>query len=276
MRKEEYTMAAFSELPFYREVNRRLVASAERRGLGKYILDIGSGTGVVTKILAQALAKIREIKIFAIEPSESEISVAFHRLRDAGYESVVEFVIAKVEELVSSLRGRLLCDADSAFFCNAIHMIEDKNAALDNIRELLHPGSVLALNTAFFEGCQPPETGSFYRSWLMGCFRTLKQEGVSWTREKVEARKQLTPPEICSLVANNGFTDVDLRIDNVRMPLEGFEAISKYAPFAEGALPGVPLEIAVPTLQANVRPAYEKCGFTLVIRRWLQITAVAV
>lgn len=277
MTEEEHTMAAFSRLGFYQEVNRRLVQMAANLGLGTQILDIGSGTGAVTRLIVQMVAKVPGVTIFAVEPSQSAIDEAQKQLGHSGFLGSVEFIKSRAEEMVRSVKWRLSNPADSAFFCNAIHMVRDKEEALRNIRELLHPGSVLAINSSFFEGCQPPGTDSFYRKWVGICLRRLREMGVQRSIEnRVEARIQLTPQDYCTLLRNNGFGKVNLSIKTVKIPSEGWVAISDYAPFAEGALPGTPLETAVAVLQKSVAPTLEALGIDTVPRRWLLMIAVAV
>ncbi len=277
MMEEKHTMAAFSKLDFYQEVNRRLVQMAADLGLGTQILDIGAGTGVITRLIVQIVAKAPGVTIFAVEPSQSAIDEAQKQLGQSGCLGPVEFIKSRAEEMVESVKWRLSNPADSAFFCNAIHMVRDKEEALRNIRELLHPGSILAINSSFFEGCQPPETDSFYRKWVGTCLRRLREMGVQRSREnRVAARTQLTPQDYGTLLRNNGFDSIDLSIETMKIPLEGWVAISDYAPFAEGALPGTPLETAVAVLQESVAPTLEILGIDTVPRRWLQMTAVAV
>src|SRR3989304_10585580 len=49
---DNFTLESFSQNPFYQEVNRRLVALARLRP-GQRGVDLGAGTGAVTRLLVQ-------------------------------------------------------------------------------------------------------------------------------------------------------------------------------------------------------------------------------
>jgi len=54
--------------------------------------------------------------------------------------------------------------------------VPDKASLLAQLRQKLRPGGVLAINTSFFDGSHPPQTGEFYRRWMMRSLRILKRE----------------------------------------------------------------------------------------------------
>src|SRR3970282_2063117 len=75
----EFTLEKFSQNPFYQEVNRRLVALARLRP-GLRVVDLGAGTGAVTRLLVEEVGGIggapAAAEGIAVEPSESAIEVA--------------------------------------------------------------------------------------------------------------------------------------------------------------------------------------------------------
>jgi hypothetical protein len=78
------------------------------------------------------------------------------------------------------------------------------------------------------------------------------------------------------LVQRHGFVVEEMQTEEARMPCESWQDISQYSLFAEGALPGVPLETAVPVLQKSVLQAFEELEIEEVPRNWLQVVARAV
>jgi len=187
--------------------------------------------------------------------------------------AVVKLMAGQAENL-SRLAKRA---ADTVVFCNAIHLIEDKRRVLREISESLHDRGVFAFNSAFFEGAQPADTFPFYTAWIRHALHVFKDEYPDVRREKegrAQARIQLTPDEYEQILREEGFALKHLELCPAEMPLEGFEDISRYDLFALGALPGVPLAVAVDCLVRGCREAFSDLNLTSVTRNWLQVVAV--
>src|SRR3990172_3868941 len=82
----DFTLEKFAQNPFYQEVNRRLVALARLRP-GLRVVDLGAGTGAVTRLLVEevggnggAPSGKAAAEVIAVEPSESAIEVARRNL----------------------------------------------------------------------------------------------------------------------------------------------------------------------------------------------------
>jgi hypothetical protein len=60
------------------------------------------------------------------------------------------------------------------------------------------------------------------------------------------------------------------------MSCKSWQDISHYSEFAQGALPGVPLEVAIPVLQKSVAQTYDELKISELPRNWLQVVARAV
>jgi trans-aconitate methyltransferase len=308
---EEFSFVAFSNQPFYQAVNDRLleishVAEHER------IIDLGCGTGGVTKLILERLSSARGSVqsardgihervqsareginervqaareglnervqaarghvIYAVDHSATALRAAMADLGNRR-EAAVRFVLAEVQQLSTAVRDQV----DAIVYCNSIHYVPDKAGLLAQIRQKLRPGGVLAINTSFFEGSHPPETELFYQRWMMRSLRILKRQyGLSPDRsKKVEARKHLTPQEYEALLAANGFKVQRTDITNFDVPIDGWMTISTFSDWIEGIMPGVPLDIGRAALQEGLRQVFDEMHLRTVPRTWLSISAVA-
>jgi len=265
---EGFTLERFAQHPFYQEVNRRLVALT---GLhkGQCVVDLGAGTGAVTRLLAEQVASRPTAEVIAIEPSETAIEVARRNLENITG-AVVRFVQGGAEKLSQLVKAPV----DAIFFCNAIHLIHEKDLVLQEIRKTLREEGTFSFNTSFYDGAEPPESEQFYRKWMMRALRALKSNyGIMPEKTKVEARVRLTADGYLRLLEENGFKVRNKEVVTVDMPLSGFEAISEYSLWIEGVLPGVPLEAGRQSLIEGARSAFQELGLESSPRNWLLVVA---
>ena len=229
---------------------------------------MGAGTGAVTRLIAEEMGT-PESEVIAIEPSESAIEVARRNLENL-HGAVVGFIQGGAERLSQIVKKPV----DAVFFCNAIHLIPEKERVLREINRTLREDGTFSFNTTFYTGAEPPESEQLYRRWMMRALRTLKTEyGLSPERTKVQARVQLTPDQYRALLENNGFHIREMEIVKVDLPLSGFEAISEYSLWIEGVLPGVPLEVGRDSLVSAARQAFAELQIKTSPRNWLLVVA---
>jgi ubiquinone/menaquinone biosynthesis C-methylase UbiE len=272
---DRFTLEKFSQNPFYQEVNRRLVALAKPRP-GQCVVDLGAGTGAVTRLLVAEMTASSEAnggesaEVIAVEPSESAIEVARRNLESFG-DAVVRFVQGGAERLSQVVRKKV----DAVFFCNAIHLVEEKAEVIQEVSRSLRKGGTFSFNTSFFQGAEPPESLQFYRRWMMKALRTLRREhGLSPDKEaRALARQPLSRDEYVSLLEASGFHIRENQIVPVPMTLKGFEDISEYNLFIEGAMPGVPLKAGSEALKHGAREAFAELGLETSPRNWLLVVA---
>jgi ubiquinone/menaquinone biosynthesis C-methylase UbiE len=270
MTAEDYSLKRFASHPFYTAMNRRLVKLCELRPWQR-VVDLGCGTGAVTELILEEMQPDKG-EVVGVDPSPCALEVARRDLQEK-WGAVVKLMAGHAENL-SRLVKRA---ADTVVFCNAIHLIEDKRCVLREISESLQDRGVFAFNSAFFEGAQPADTFPFYTAWVRRALHIFKNEYPDVRREKEEraqARIQLTPDEYEQILGEEGFALKHLELCPAEMPLEGFEDISRYDLFAAGALPGVPLAVAVDCLVRGCREAFRDLDLTSVTRNWLQVVAV--
>ncbi|HEY7355209.1 MAG TPA: class I SAM-dependent methyltransferase, partial [Ktedonobacterales bacterium] len=203
-----YSYEAFTRHAFYAAVNHALVERAaallDARLAGKQlkVVDLGSGTGAITQMLVEALKRRgRDAQVIGVEPSADAIRVAEHRLEGCGMD--VRFAQGDAADL-----ARLGIRADALFFCNAIHLVPDKNEVIEQIAAALAPGGLFACNSSFFTGAYAEGTERFYRSWTMQAMRWLRREHpeVKIARDAhALAMQWLSQDDYAALLRKHGF-----------------------------------------------------------------------
>ncbi len=269
--QEKFSFSRFARQGFYTEINARLV---KLLGLqpGMKVVDLACGTGAVTKLILKRLQGAKQSLVLAVDASAEALEIAKRELSDTG-SAMVKFVQGRAERLSQTIK-QTAGAVDAVVFCNAIHMVEDKVRVLREVFQSLAPGGKFAFNTTFFTEAYPPETERFYIRWMTRALRLLKREyGLRPTREKVTARQQLSVEQYEQLLAGQGFSINQKRLEVVEVPLEGWLGISEFSDFIHGALPGVPLAEGAWVLQEAVRQVFEELGLKAVPRRWLQVVA---
>ncbi|MBI2965176.1 MAG: L-histidine N(alpha)-methyltransferase [Chloroflexi bacterium] len=266
----DYSFTRFANLDFYRQVNSRLLDLADV-GKNQTIVDLGCGTGAVTRLMLDRIVSARQTVIYAIDHSSAAIRQAIAELGDRKT-AMVKFVQAEVQNLRSAVQDQV----DSIVYCNSIHYVPDKGKLLDDVRSSLRPGGTLAFNTTFFEGSNPPESETFYRRWMMRSLRILVREhGLRPVKaDKTEARRQLSAEGYKLLLREHGFGVSKAEVIPVEFPLEGYIDISGFRDFIEGTLPGVPLEAGSDSLKRGAKEAFEDLKIQFVPRNWLNVVAV--
>ena len=268
MEEKQFSFDAFARHAFYKDVIKRLVALADLKP-GQRVLDLGAGTGAVTKLLLEKVAGGPHSEVIAVEPSASAIDIAKQNLGEAKG-AVVRFVHAGAERLTEIARKPV----DAVFFCNAIHLVKEKARVMEDVWSSLRKGGVFSFNTTFFDGAEPPESQQFYKRWMLKALRLLKgRYDLRPTREKAEARQRLSEEEYDRLVLDHGFALKRKEMVKVDMPLESFEDISGYELWIQGVLPGVPLAIGAEVLTDAVRETFADLGLSSSPRNWLLMVA---
>lgn len=267
---DDYTFDEFSSQPFYRKVNSQLVDMSGVFNQHK-IIDLGCGTGGITKLILDRLSGTKETVIYAVDHSATALKSAVEELGDRK-EAVIRFVHAEVQNLTSSVNEQV----DAVIYCNSIHYVNDKLELLKQIRERLKPGGILAFNTSFFDGSHPPESHDFYRRWMMRSLRTLRRDHGLFpdkNADKTGARRQLTPDEYKELLEEAGFEIVQAENFRVQVPESGFHHISGFRDWIEGVMPGVPLGKGRDALQKSLKQVFKEMDLETVPRVWFGVTA---
>jgi ubiquinone/menaquinone biosynthesis C-methylase UbiE len=266
---EEFSFKWFAEQGFYRSVNAYLVDRLDLRP-GQKIVELACGTGTVTRMILEKVRGARESLLIGIDSSAASLKVAKEQLSSVK-DAALQFFQTRAEQLAEVVRERV----DRVVLCNGIHLVPDKELLLAQVSRALKPGGLFAFNTSFFQGAQPPETEQFYRRWMFRALRILRADyALTPQRDRVEARRQLTPEQYAALVQSQGFSIAQQEIKTVPVPLQGWLDISRYEDFIQGALPGVALEQGSQALQRGVTQTFQDLVLETVPRNWLTVVAV--
>jgi ubiquinone/menaquinone biosynthesis C-methylase UbiE len=270
-----YTFDPFARHQFYHDINQSLVRAAignldadRPHGARVHVVELASGTGAVTELILDELERLgRPATVTGVEPSFEAIAVARDRLRGRD----VSF-----EQGDSSRLATLVSNVDALFFCNAIHLIPDKQAVIGDITRVLGPRGYFACNSSFFEGAYAPGSERFYHLWTRRALGWLRQNhpDVRLSRNgKTTAMQWLSVQDYTALVEQNGLRMVDLELEEALMPLRSWQDIGRYWLFIDGALPGVPIPLGADALEHAAAEAFAELSITEVPRIWMQLVA---
>lgn len=266
---EEYSFTSFSNLPFYTKVNERLLDLAEV-GKQRKIVDLGCGTGGITKLILERLQSAKDTVIYAVDHSTTALKAAAEEIGDRK-DVAINYVHSEVQNLTGAVKDKV----DAVVYCNSIHYVPNKPVLIDQIKDKLLPNGIFAFNTSFYEGSHPDDSLEFFRKWMMRSLRILKREhGMSADKsQKVESRVQLTASDYIDLVENAGFKVLVNDFNRVEVPHEGWHHISGFSDWIEGVMPGVPLDIGRQALQKGLAQIWEEMNLKTVPRVWLSVSA---
>jgi len=263
-----FSFAAFADSPAYKELNRSFVGRVMKGKRITSVVDIGCEAGAVSGLIAEHLPE--RATLIGIDPSATAFKDWKKSLQRFD-QLETRFVRGSAEEV-----SRLVTEpVDAIFFCNALHLVQDKAHVVREISKSLKPGGLFAFNSAFFQGSELDDTLPFYRSWMFKALRRLRQKHkLSPHREKVPARLGLTPDEYRQILEDAGFTVSELQVVVVDLPLDTCKALTQFEGFIQGVLPGVPLEIGQEVLEETVGEAFKAFNMTVLPRKWLLAVAV--
>lgn len=272
-----FTFDPFAQHPFYRAVNQSLVSAALAhldtaipKGQHVTVVDLAAGTGAVTALILDELEHLdRPGEVIAIEPADTSIAIAREKLTDRN----VRFIHGDAEQL-AAWDGTL----DAVFFCNAIHLLLNKDEVMARVASALRPGGIFACNSAFYNGSYVPSTAQFARIWMLTARRWLKEkhpeaQPQGKDRETAIGQQWLNPAQYAELLGGAGLSVLESHEEEVMVPVRAMQDICHYPLFIAGVLPGVSVEIAAEALTHGAAEAARKLSTDQAPRMWLQLIA---
>lgn len=133
---------------------------------GKVVLDVGTGSGILSLFAAQAGAK----KVYAVECS-GMVRYARRLVKANGFEGIIEVILGKVEEVEIPEKVDLIISEPMGFFLVHERMLESYIIARDRF---LKPN-----------GLMYPSTGTMFVSVFSddGLYKELKSRSTFWNQE---------------------------------------------------------------------------------------------
>jgi ubiquinone/menaquinone biosynthesis C-methylase UbiE len=241
----------------------------------RVVADIACGTGLVSGLLATALARESGCagpRIVGIDRSRESLEIARAAEPLAGTRLCLEG---------SGDRLPLRSDvADVAMIANAIHLFDDLDGTMREIHRVLHQGGVFAFNTTYHAGGNGDDMRLFYGEFFGEVRKRLKpfrsrvapDGDAKASRARVPAAR-LTTGEYADAVGRHGFRIVHLTDRVVHLTRESFEAIVSYGEFA-ALWSSYPPDLVVPALIESVQAVWDRFSMTTLPRRWLEVVSV--
>ncbi|MET9604969.1 methyltransferase [Streptomyces sp. NPDC006512] len=128
------------QLPLLRRTAARLGELLGPRTPVRRVLDIGSGPGVMTCVLAEAFP---QAEVVAVDGTPALLDHTLARAERLGLHGRITTSHAELPEGLAGLGA-----ADLIWSSKAVHHLGDQQAALDGLAALLRPGGVLAVAEA--------------------------------------------------------------------------------------------------------------------------------
>lgn len=169
---------------FYKTIHRRFVRKVKPKP-GERVLDVGCGTGAVSRRIAS-----RGATVLGIDNSVGMLEVA--RELSAGIANA-SFAEGRAEDL-SGAKGGFDC-VTSAF---AFHHFTNPMKSLEEMKRVLKPGGRLCI-------CDATSDGAISRAILRAVHRALARRG---THFHTEEEAYLKRRELVEMVRQAGFEDV--------------------------------------------------------------------
>ena len=262
----------FSRSAEYVAANRGLVDSLADRGRveADVIVDLACGTGTLTDLVLQRCQPGRRVRVVGVDLSAESLALARAHLAPRWPD--VDLVLLQGDATRLDLPD---ASADLVTMGNAIHLIDDKPAQVQEVRRVLRPGGRFGINSSFYAGTFPEGTEGLYLDWV--------KEALSIARSKAGPARRAgprafstpwqTPHQYADLIAAGGLRVLDCDEVEVRLTAQNLADVGAYSGLATVLLPGYDGRIASESLVRAASVVFERAGLSSVPRRWMHVVA---
>lgn len=232
--KYSFSFEEFAKQPEYVEVNANLIREFASHLPNDFChVDVATGTGMVPKLLIKELQETeRKGTIFGIDPNSTSLEIA-RKITPLSENVSVEFIEGLGQNLKKLLQGKIPdTGVDGVSILDAIHEIhgEDfKKQVLASMADILKPGGVLVLNSAFTTYGMEPKPFAWGR-WKSRAFNNLSRR----QDKDINAIKLHTPDEYRQMLEEIELTVIHESKEVVTLSYDALVAISYYPEFING------------------------------------------
>jgi SAM-dependent methyltransferase len=230
-------------------------------------LDVGSGTGCATSLLAERL-KPGGI-IIGIEPSEGLVRCAS---QNAEGDPCLKYKIGRAEEITSIGRDH---EVEGVVSFNTVHLLSSRERFYQDVRSLLPNGGTLSFCTGYHSrGMSEPDRENIlqalFNAYTTGLqmVRTLMPHSIRASAHTTSRTQNLELSRTEYELKRSGFASVHIDLQPITMPAASF------AEFL--TLPGsqlLPASIPLEQQKKVILEALQERGIAEVSRAWLHVYA---
>jgi ubiquinone/menaquinone biosynthesis C-methylase UbiE len=219
---------------------------------GRDVLDVGCGTGRLTRWIAERLGP--RGSVVGIDPLEHRISIA------RSHAGAARFEVGRAEDLGAFEDSSF----DAVCLSSVLHWVADKASALAEIRRVLRPGGRVGLTTL------PQELSR--AGTVAGVLQPLLQRPPYADRvDRSVARRGCTSTELVELVLESRLELVELHVTQTVSSHQSGEAFVEFAEASSfGSLLAMVPEDQRASLRADLVAAFESLRGPegVVVRAW--------
>ncbi len=239
---EEGSISAYeivSQDALYEALNRELVAFVHVPNNAQ-VVDLGCGSGSLSRIV---LDRVGDASVWAVDPDPDMVAAASKTigaragvLQAGGEDFGLRFPAGSM---------------DLVLMGNALHLVDDIPKALAQVHRVLRPGGVFAFNTAFHEGAFDSKDRGLAWELVLEAHRIVRRTAPDLVRKaggRPLAKRALTRAYYEDALRTSNFVGATMVARGYVLPPALVIKILSTPVFAEGALPGVPPELAARTV----------------------------
>lgn len=251
------TYEDFNNQEFYQETNRLTSLYIPR---SKIFIDNAMGTGAATLQLLSQGKLFPDSTVLGFDYSPKQIEASRAKFAE---DPRITCEVAPAESLPVSDEI-----ADVMTFYNAAHLT-DLTKSFPEAHRVIKKGGLLVVNTAYADDIAYPENSR--RTWglWVAIARDIAQKkfGITDLQDPINPTKYKST-DMVQIAEDSGFEILGTGVLPRRMNQQDLEAIGGYEEFTEGALPGVPYDVAKSSIQQAVPILLEKRNTDSLPRGW--------